>query len=97
MNDGKQVNNFLNEVGGIRVTGELEKVLPDAFAHKFVLLVIGEKLDQSLNGMSALLIPHNVGDVFMQPLHYFESLCVATHTEQFLHHVICILVGNQLR
>lgn len=94
--DRKEANNFLYKMRGVRMTRKLEKVFLDAFTHKFILFIIGKELDQSLNSMRTLLIPNNISNLLMQALHNFKPLVIATHIKQFLHHIIGILMCNQL-
>ena len=81
---------------GIWMARKLEKVFLDALAHKFILFIISEELDQCLNSMRTLLIPDNISNLLMQALHNFKPLGIATDIEQFLHHIIRILMRNQL-
>lgn len=83
-------------MSGVWMARKLEKVFLDALAHKFILFIISKELDQGLNRMRTLLIPDNISNLLMQTLHNFEPLRIATHIKQFLHHIISILMRNQL-
>lgn len=96
MYDRKETNNFLYKMRSVRMARKLEKVFLDAFAHEFILFIIGKELDQGLNSMGTLFIPDNISNFFMQALHNFEPLCIATYIKQLLHHIIRILMRNQL-
>lgn len=96
MNDRKQPNDFLDEMCSIWMARKLHKVLLYALTHQLVLLIVGEELYQGLNSMSPLFIPNDVCDVLVQTLHYFESLSIVAYAEQFLHHVVRILVSDKL-
>lgn len=69
MEDGEEADDFLDKVGGVGVATELEEVFLNTFTHEFILLIIGKELNQRLNSMRTLLIPHNIGNILMQPLH----------------------------
>jgi hypothetical protein len=92
--NGEQANDFLDKMGSVRMTRQLEKVFLHTLAHKFVLFVIGKELDKGLNGMRTLLVSDNVGDIFVEALHDFEPLSVIADAEKFLDHVICVFVGD---
>lgn len=94
--DGEKTDDFLHKMGRIRVTRKQQKVLLYAFAHQFVLFIVGEKLYQSLDRVGALLVPNDVCDILMKPLHHFQSLSVVANTEKFLNHVIRIFMGDEV-
>ena len=93
----EQSNDHLNEMCGVRMTAKLKKVFLYTFAHQLVLFFIGKELYQSLNCMRALLVSDNVSDIFMEPLHHFETLSIIADAEQFLHHVICVFMSDKIR
>lgn len=94
VDDRKQPDDFLYKMSGIRMTTKLEKVLSNTLAHELILLIICKKFYQGLNSMCALFVSYNIGNVLMKSLHDFESLCIATDTEQFLDHIVSIFMGN---
>lgn len=92
--DGKKADDLLHKMGRIGVAGKQQKVFLDALAHQFILFIVGEKLDQSLDRVGSLLVPNDVCDILMKPLHHFQSLSVVANAEKFLDHVIGILMGD---
>ena len=81
VDDGEQSDNLLDEVSRIWMTGQLEKVFLNTLTHQLVFLIISEEINQGLNSVSTLLVPNDIGDVFMKALHNFEPLSVTTDAE----------------
>jgi hypothetical protein len=46
--------------------------------------------------MSALLISDNIGNILMEALHNFKSLGVIAYAEEFLDHVVGVLMSYEI-
>lgn len=58
--------------------------------------MVSELWDESLDGVSTLLVSDEVAERRHDDLQDFEPLLNVTYCEEFLHHVISILMHNEL-
>jgi hypothetical protein len=91
---GEQGDDFLKEVGGVRVLGQRGHAIFNGISNQFVLLVCGEESDESLQRVSSLFVTSNSRDITLNSLHNSDPLGQGTNPYQFLNHVVCVLVRD---
>lgn len=92
----KYFDDFLNKVSRRRVETKLFKLRFYTFHNQFQLFRQSEERHEKLNSMRTLLVSYQVWYLQVKLLQYQKSLAWRTHLKQFLSHIVCIVIDNQL-
>lgn len=94
--DGECLQNFLYKVSRVIVSAKLVKILSDLQNNHSILFIKTKMRDESLEGMSSLLIFYQVAETRHYLLQYLKSLVRMANWKQFLNHIVPIFVHDKL-
>lgn len=94
--NGKNFQNFLYEMSRVIISTKLVEILSYLHNHEGELFIQTKVWNKSLQSMSSLLVFDQVAESRHYFLKYLKSLVRMTYREQFLNHIVPVLMHNKL-